>query len=53
MNKESRFILANRVIAELMGAPDPVALRHDFYSKEVTDALLADEPIVMIVSLRE
>ena len=50
-DRESRFIFANQVIAELMGAPDPTALQgktdHDFYSKEVADVFLADERVVM------
>ena len=50
-DKESRFIFANKIIAELMGAPDPAVLPgktdHDFYPKEVADALLVDERIVM------
>ena len=50
-DKESRFVFANRVIAEMMGAADPAVLTgktdHDFYSKEVADALLADERVVI------
>jgi two-component system, cell cycle sensor histidine kinase and response regulator CckA len=50
-DKESRFIFANQVIAELMGAPDPSALTgktdHDFYPREVADVFLADERSVM------
>jgi PAS domain S-box-containing protein len=50
-DRESRFTFANRVIAEMMGASDPLALTgktdHDFYSKEVADALLADEQVVI------
>ncbi len=50
-DREGRFIYANQFIAELMGAPDPSALQgkteHDFSPKEVADALLADERLVM------
>jgi len=50
-DRESRFTFANQVIAELMGASDPLALTgktdHDFYSREVADTLLADEEVVI------
>ena len=50
-DRESRFIFANEAIAELMGAPDPSALKgktdHDFYPKEVADIFLADERVVI------
>ena len=50
-DRESRFIFANQVIAELMGASDPSVLTgktdHDFYSREVADPLLADERVVI------
>jgi PAS domain S-box-containing protein len=50
-DRESRFIFANQVIAELMGAPDPTVLTgktdFDFYPKEVADALFIDERIVI------
>ncbi len=50
-DRESRFIFANQVLADLMGAPDPSALQgktdHDFYSKKVADAFLADERIII------
>ncbi len=50
-DRESRFIFANRVIAELMGAADPSVLPgktdRDFYPQEVADALLAEERVVI------
>jgi two-component system cell cycle sensor histidine kinase/response regulator CckA len=50
-DRESRFIFANQVSAELMGASDPEVLAgktdHDFYPKQVADALLADERVVI------
>jgi two-component system, cell cycle sensor histidine kinase and response regulator CckA len=50
-DRESRFIFANQAIADLMGAPDPSALKgktdHDFYPKEVADMFLADERVVI------
>jgi PAS domain S-box-containing protein len=53
-DRESRFIFANQIIAELMGAADPSVLAgktdHDFYSKEVADALLAEEQVVIETS---
>ncbi len=46
-DRNSRFIFANKTIAEMMQAPDPKALLgktdHDFYPKEVADTLLAEE----------
>ena len=48
---ESRFIFANQVIADMMGARDPSVLTgktdHDFYSKEVADVLLEEEQVVI------
>lgn len=50
-DRESRFIFANQIIAELMGASDPSVLTgktdHDFYSREVADAVLAEEQVVI------
>ena len=50
-DKESRFIFANQVIADLMGAPGLQALLgktdHDFYPKEVADIFLKDERVVI------
>ena len=50
-DRESRFIFANQVIAELMGAAGPAELTgktdHNFYSKEVADVLLAEERVVI------
>ena len=47
---DSRFILANRAVAEHMGAEKPEDLigttDHDFYPKEMADAFLADERTV-------
>jgi PAS domain S-box-containing protein len=46
-DRESRFILANRAMAEFMGAGDPSGLigktDHDFYAAEDADRFLEDE----------
>ncbi len=46
----SRFILANRAVAEVMGTEDPEDLigktDHDFYPKEMADEFLADEKAI-------
>jgi two-component system, cell cycle sensor histidine kinase and response regulator CckA len=50
-DRQSRFVFANQVIAELMGARDASVLSgktdHDFYPKEVADSLLAEEQIIV------
>ncbi len=50
-DRMSRFVFANQVLAQLMGAPDSSTLLgrtdHDFYPREVADAFLADERRVM------
>ena len=54
-DRESRFLFANQVIADLMQVPEPAALigktDHDFYPKVVADALLAEE-ILLFKTLR-
>ena len=51
---QSRFILANRAVAQRMGASDPQELvgktDHDFYPKELADEYLADERRVIETS---
>lgn len=50
-DRHSRFVFANRIIAEMMHAADPEALLgktdHDFYTRDVADELLADERLLI------
>ena len=49
-DRESRFLVANRVTAELMQVPEPTVLvgktDHDFYARERADTLLAEEKLL-------
>ncbi|HEY9593994.1 MAG TPA: PAS domain-containing protein [Spirochaetia bacterium] len=55
-DSQSRFILANRAVAAVMGASDPRELigrtDHDFYPRDMADEFLADERAMLCAGNR-